>query len=98
MESAIYAGLPDDRCRDAFRICRDLGKRQAGLFPMADGHMADRLGLGCPQGRRVLSRLCSYKILALVERGTQHTRGQRGKTTTYQWILDQIPKEKSPES
>jgi hypothetical protein len=87
LEREVYHQLPDDRMRDAFRICRDLGKRAPGKFPMAAGHLADRLGCQCVQGDRVLKRLVGYGILCIVTKGTRHRKHAPGKTTIYRWTL-----------
>jgi hypothetical protein len=93
-EREIYETLPNDRERDAFRICRDLARlspepgREPLTFYLAFGHLGDRLGIKGPQAQRIMRQFESYGLLKLVRKGTRRSAGARGEPGQYQWLLD----------
>jgi hypothetical protein len=49
--------------------------------------LADRVGLSCEQGSRLLNTLTRLAIIRVHQRGTSHTKGERGRATVYLWLF-----------
>lgn len=102
-ERKIYAALPDERERDAFRICRDLSfvpnaNREPSTFFLAFNHLADRLGVFPTQAQRILRNMAGCGLLELLQKGTRRAAGVRGEATIYKWLLANPNQKTSPQN
>lgn len=85
------------RQQDAFRVCRDLAFNTSDsafpppLFYLTCQDLGDRVGLSCEQGGRLLNTLTRLAIIGVHQRGTSHTKGERGRATVYLWQLSTLP-------
>jgi len=88
IELGIYEAIAEPE-RSAFRICRDLARRNAGLtFFMPCDHLANRLAAPNEvNGWRLLQTFERLGILELVKKGSRRTKGQPAPATTYRWAL-----------
>jgi hypothetical protein len=87
-ERRIYATL-DARRQDVFRIVRSLSRipNNAGVAPLTDHHLGQRLGCDRTSSARALEYLVRDGIIELVERGEQWRPGMIGrKSSRYRWI------------
>lgn len=87
-ERGIYDTLNEPE-RAAFRICRDLALRNAGLtFFLACDYLALRLTRpGEVNGWRLLRSFEKLGVVALVEKGHARAKGQRSVASSYRWTL-----------
>jgi hypothetical protein len=90
-EREIYSALSVQE-QDVFRICRDLAllpeqKRPPLTFFLSFGQCGGRIGVFPIQAQRIMRKLSSIGIIALVKRGTRRAAGVRCEAGTYQWQL-----------
>ena len=90
-EQTAIRGLPD-RYVEAFRICRDLAALQVevsepGRFFISYRELSDRIGTTDKEAQKILKAFEGQKWIEILEKGTQHKPGARGKATFYGWLL-----------
>ena len=95
-------GLPEVYVA-AFRICRELAAYKDDSMPtshffLSCDDLAARLGLLSMEAQRIIRAFEAAEWLEIVQIGTRHTKGQRGRATRYRWILGAAQVGKSPPS
>lgn len=95
-ERGIYDSLLQSE-RDAFRVCRDLArceKEPPPQFFLAAGELALRIEGHATAASRILQKLEALGIVSLVERGTRHAPGARGRANKWKWNMSLEPFER----
>ena len=82
--------IPALQC-EAYRICRDLAqhdndKCSRGSFFLSCDDLARRLDTDIKKAHRIFAQFESLGILSITLKGTRHSKGSRGKATTYKWL------------
>lgn len=69
----------------AFRVCRELADEDSSFY-LSYKQLGDRIGIDSTQAGRILKQFIPLGILAIVTKGTQHSKRGAGKTS-YRWIF-----------
>jgi hypothetical protein len=90
-ERKAITGLPEGHVA-AFRICRELAaypddSMPADHFFLSYDDLGARLGLYSVQAQRIIRIFEGVGWLEIIQIGTRHTTGQRGRATRYRWLL-----------
>ena len=100
-ERRVFDAFQEPRCRQAFRICRELALNLSDedfpppIFYLSSESFATRLGLRSANGKpdsqtawRILQRMVrDYRILHPIDRGQAHGHKQRGKAAVFAWTF-----------
>jgi hypothetical protein len=77
-----------------FRISNDLAKSTTNkefpppLFFLSSADLGHRTNRPCQQANRSLQLLCRLNIIDVHEPGVKRAKHQKGKATTYRWLVD----------
>jgi hypothetical protein len=89
----LYLELPSPD-QTTFRISNDLAKSTTNkefpppLFFLSSADLGHRTGRSCQQANRSLQSLCRLNVIEVHELGVQRAKNQKGKATTYRWLID----------
>ena len=81
-----YQCLDGEASRAAFRIGRDLAKKD-GTFFLGYACLGVRIGLHRQQAQRIMTGLYADGIIDLIEPGSIWADGQKPKATLWKWML-----------
>lgn len=86
----IYDGLPQSQS-EAFRICMSLAEHECekcptGEFFLSAANLGNRLGIDMKKAHRILRQLEAEEAIAIITKGTRHTKKTKGMATRYRWL------------